>query len=270
MTLTLASLTVPSLLQRNALRKAATDAGFDILVDLPASILTRSSHAPLQALVWLTTKGPALQLSMENVTQALIGRGVPYLPTKAPAPPVGFVPAGANSFIADDTHGLELLLHRAWELSRTLPHEILHRFEHQVHQALQQVPAATEREALVKQRVGQQLFREGLMALWNGRCAISGITEPELLRASHAKPWAEATDAERLDVYNGLLLAAHLDAAFDKGLISVDEGGSIMASPRLSGHSREVLGIDQFGPITLSPAHATYLAWHRQHIFLDQ
>ena len=73
--------------------------------------------------------------------------------------------------------------------------------------------STTEREAVVKQRIGQQMFRNGLMTLWHGRCAISGLDVPELLRASHAKPWAAGTDEERLDFYNGLLLSANLDAA---------------------------------------------------------
>jgi putative restriction endonuclease len=59
------------------------------------------------------------------------------------------------------------------------------------------------------------------MEYWGGRCPITGLEQPELLRASHIKPWADcATDAERLDVFNGLLLGAHIDAAFDSALIS--------------------------------------------------
>ena len=69
------------------------------------------------------------------------------------------------------------------------------------------------------------------MTYWGGRCAITEVTEPRLLRASHIKPWAKCeTDAERLDVYNGLLLAAHLDAAFDAGLISFTDEGAILFS----------------------------------------
>lgn len=71
------------------------------------------------------------------------------------------------------------------------------------------------------QRIGQDIFREALLEFWNGRCPLTGIDEPLLLCASHIKPWADcATDAERLDVYNGLLLAANLDAAFDAGFLT--------------------------------------------------
>jgi len=32
-----------------------------------------------------------------------------------------------------------------------------------------------------------------------------------------------------LDVFNGLLLAPHLDAAFDRGMITINESGAIIA-----------------------------------------
>ena len=43
------------------------------------------------------------------------------------------------------------------------------------------------------------------MKYWRGRCPLTGITDPALLRASHIVPWEECeTDAQRLDVHNGL------------------------------------------------------------------
>jgi HNH endonuclease len=82
------------------------------------------------------------------------------------------------------------------------------------------LPQTTEAERLVIQRVGQDVFREALLDYWGGRCPLTGITEPALLRASHIRPWAGCTDEQRLDVHNGLLLSALWDAAFDRGLIS--------------------------------------------------
>jgi putative restriction endonuclease len=82
------------------------------------------------------------------------------------------------------------------------------------------MPASTEVERIAKQRIGQDIFRASLEDYWGGCCPISGIGDRALLRASHTKPWADCeTDEERLDVYNGFLLAAHLDAAFDAALI---------------------------------------------------
>jgi len=84
-----------------------------------------------------------------------------------------------------------------------------------------------------------------LLEYWEGRCAITGLDIPTLLCASHIKPWAECrTDAERLDIFNGLLLAPHFDALFDKGFITVTDAGEIDISPRLSREHRKCLGLD--------------------------
>ena len=100
------------------------------------------------------------------------------------------------------------------------------------------LPRSTEAERLTVQRIGQDIFREALMQYWNGRCTLTGITEPELLRASHIRAWADCTsDEERLDVHNGLLLSALWDAAFDRHLVSFEDDGtpkrsSSSATPR--------------------------------------
>ncbi|WP_157623012.1 HNH endonuclease [Solimonas soli] len=161
---------------------------------------------------------------------------------------------------------LVALLARARVLDRTLPDALLAEFH-----ATPTVIERTEAEALVRQRRGQELFRKGLLEYWSGRCAITGIDVPELLRASHAKPWKDATDAERLDVYNGLLLVAHLDAAYDKGLITVHPNGRVEVSRRLSPTALQVLGLDQPACIpSLKGAHSPFLEWHIAHVFADR
>ncbi|QDV39293.1 HNH endonuclease [Tautonia plasticadhaerens] len=69
------------------------------------------------------------------------------------------------------------------------------------------VADTTERRALVLSRVGQGQFRDSLMSVWGGRCAVTGLDLPVLLRASHIKPWRDSDNRERLDAYNGLLLS---------------------------------------------------------------
>jgi len=125
-------------------------------------------------------------------------------------------------------------------------------------------------ERLVIQRVGQDLFRSGLLEYWEGHCAITGLDIPALLCASHIKPWAEcSTDAERLDIFNGLLLATHLDSLFDKGFITVTDVGEIDISPCLSGKHRKLLGVDStFGVVRLAEGHKLYLQYHRTAVFL--
>jgi len=84
------------------------------------------------------------------------------------------------------------------------------------------------------------------------------------LRASHIVPWAECTDAQRLDVHNGLLLSALWDAAFDRGLISFADDGTVLASPHLSQAARTALGVTAAPPLTgLRDQHRANLALHR-------
>jgi putative restriction endonuclease len=107
------------------------------------------------------------------------------------------------------------------------------------------------------------------LAYWEGRCAITGLAVPELLRASHIKPWADcASDAERLKIWNGLLLAPQLDAAFDRGFITVGDDGAVIVSAELDAAARETLGLDE--PLrvrALHEGHREYLPWHRERVF---
>ena len=89
------------------------------------------------------------------------------------------------------------------------------------------------------------------------------------MRASHAKPWADANDAERLDPANGLPLAVHLDALFDAGLISFDSHGKMMLSPKLAQEVTALLGLS--GEMSLrnplSDRQEEYLRYHRENVF---
>jgi predicted restriction endonuclease len=135
-------------------------------------------------------------------------------------------------------------------------------FQHRI----QNLPRTTEAERLVVQRVGQNIFRDRLMNYWRGICPLTGISDPDLLRASHIIPWKSCeTDDERLDVYNGLLLSALWDAAFDKGLVTFDDAGNPEFAPTLSEAARAELRWQQ--PIPLTDQHRIRLVWHREHLF---
>jgi hypothetical protein len=75
----------------------------------------------------------------------------------------------------------------------------------------------TERKYLRAARLGQGGFRKALLEEFCGRCPITGIEKPALLRASHIKPWRTCTNAERLDPKKGMLLSVVADALFDLG-----------------------------------------------------
>lgn len=126
----------------------------------------------------------------------------------------------------------------------------------------------TVREALVQCRIGQGLFRESLLNYWRRSCAITGSTLVEILRASHIKPWRDSNNEERLDRFNGLLLAPTYDALFDEGLISFREDGESIQSPKLTSAEARTLGVNF--PVRLrriEDRHLDYLKYHRINCF---
>lgn len=105
------------------------------------------------------------------------------------------------------------------------------------------VGAATTVKRLQQARLHQQKFRNALFLRWQGACAITGVDEPLLLRASHIKPYAHSSAEECLTAHNGLLLVAGLDALFDKGFITFDERGKLVRSELLSDQAAIVFGL---------------------------
>lgn len=177
-----------------------------------------------------------------------------------------------GGFHATDFDGLAALLRRAAELSLALPNQAAHTFRERAEKSLASVSdKGTEVERLVRQRVGQDVFREALLDYWEGACAVTGLALPEVLRASHAKPWAEcASDEERLDVFNGFILVADLDALFDRGLISFDTNGAVLIAERVATDHRAALHLDERLHLRwVAPEHQHFLDWHREHVLQD-
>ena len=128
--------------------------------------------------------------------------------------------------------------------------------------------SATTRSALVDARLGQGRFRRELMRRWGSACAVTGCRVGAVLRASHCKPWRASDNSERLDSNNGLVLAANLDALFDAGLITFDEGGEMLVASVLSEQEQRALGLPE--KLMRSPGSKlrSYLTYHREHVFL--
>ena len=90
-----------------------------------------------------------------------------------------------------------------------------------------------------------------------------------ILKASHIKPWRQSVNGERLDVFNGFLLAPNVDAAFDAGYISFDEKGKIITSPFLTNvdaYSLRITSRYKIKPKKLTENHQKYLEYHRAHV----
>lgn len=127
-------------------------------------------------------------------------------------------------------------------------------------------PNVTERTGLVTTRVGQGAYRKSIIYRWDCKCAVTGFDKLEVLIASHIVPWSEATDNERLDVDNGLLLSPTYDALFDRHLISFENDGKIILSDKIDHNAYKKIGISGIERIkNLSINNHIYLGRHREH-----
>jgi hypothetical protein len=131
--------------------------------------------------------------------------------------------------------------------------------------------SATEKNALILARRGQGRFRDELVRIWGG-CAVTGCAQPQVLRASHIKPWRKCSNAERLDPDNGLLLVANLDALFDVGLVTFEDDGRVRFSKGLSAEDLQQLSLSDDLVLRrgLSARTKQHLAYHRETIYREQ
>lgn len=128
--------------------------------------------------------------------------------------------------------------------------------------------STTEKENIVKARIGQGLFRSRLFDYWKG-CAVTNCNIPWFLVASHIKPWKDANNEERTDPYNGLLLTPNFDKLFDKGYISFDIDGKIIFSHLLSSAAKQALNLSKDMHLrNVSHQHEKYLLYHQEHCLL--
>ena len=123
-----------------------------------------------------------------------------------------------------------------------------------------------DKEAILKVRVGQGLFKQRLLEK-DCSCKICGILTKDFLIASHIKPWSKSNEKEKVDINNGFLLCPNHDALFDKGYISFEDTGKIIISNELSKEDIIKLNISCGIKIELSEENKKYLKYHRDNTF---
>jgi len=261
-------------LDRSLIEKAGYDNGFEIVLDSDSTTVNlRSSLHPLRVAINMGNHDGAYSLQFSgNLNLLELKRGLNKELFRE------------NKIEAWNREMLGIVLKRAAELGISLPDGPERLYNEQLNRYLMENPdehtvfdetaksmfKGTEREQLVKQRIGQDVFRDALLKYWKGCCAISSINVPEMLRASHIKPWADCeNDSDRLNVYNGLLLSANYDALFDKGLITFDDAGLIIYSNKLTkGQIRDIGGEKYKYLCWIDKGHLPFLEWHRNYFFL--
>ncbi len=125
----------------------------------------------------------------------------------------------------------------------------------------------TEKIQLVKSRRGQGLFKANVLIV-ESACRVTGVTQVSMLRASHVKPWSKSDDREKIDGFNGLLLAPHVDHLFDKGYITFESKGEMVLSPNLNTEILDRWSIPQVLNVgSFSSEQTEYLNYHQDSVF---
>jgi putative restriction endonuclease len=129
----------------------------------------------------------------------------------------------------------------------------------------------TDRVAIIRARNGQGLFKDRVGRI-EKRCRITGVDNSAHLIASHCKPWRDATNAERLNGENGLLLTPSIDHLFDRGFIGFEDSGRLIISPVAHHPSLQRMGINttqmvNVGGFTTGQRH--FLDFHRNAVLLQ-
>lgn len=129
----------------------------------------------------------------------------------------------------------------------------------------------TTRQALIRARIGQGLFKERVAQIEHA-CRITSVNNPTHLIGSHIKPWRECDNQERLTGANGLLLTPTADHLFDRGFISFEDNGEVLISPVVDTVSLKRMGLDPERPprpLGFNTDQRHFLAHHRREIFLS-
>lgn len=145
-------------------------------------------------------------------------------------------------------------------------------WEHRLEEQIQSDPSVeeTDREALIRARCGQGLFKQRVMRIEH-RCRITGVRNLTHLIASHCKPWRDSSNEERLNGENGLLLTPSIDHLFDRGFIGFESSGELIISPVAHRPSLQRMGIETEHPVSVgafSDGQKQFLEFHRNSVLL--
>lgn len=126
----------------------------------------------------------------------------------------------------------------------------------------------TEKEIIIKSRVGQGKYREKLLEECP-YCPITMVNDERLLIASHIKPWVRSNNDEKVDPKNGFMFTPTYDKLFDRGFISFEDNGTMLVSPWLSPMNQKRLDIYNGKRIRTLPVDGReeYLLYHREFVF---
>ena len=91
-------------------------------------------------------------------------------------------------------------------------------------------PVPERRKTRRDARPNQAAFRRALLDAYGGRCAITGCDVDAALDAAHVADWRNEND-----VGAGILLRADLHRLFERGLLAIDAGFTVVDAPPFYG-----------------------------------
>ena len=118
-------------------------------------------------------------------------------------------------------------------------------------------------------RKGQDKFRAALLEEC-AFCPITMVNDERLLIASHIKPWAVSSPAEKVDPNNGFMLSPLYDALFDKGFITFTDDRHMLISNWLSPANQKRLNLKNeefYQRLPINCKRKEYLEYHRNMVF---
>ena len=129
---------------------------------------------------------------------------------------------------------------------------------------------STFREQLVRARRGQGVYRSNVL-LQETHCRVTGVSEPRHRlsgRVTSNRYWRSASDSERLDGANGLLLSPHIDHLFDEGYITFTRSQELLLVPEVRNTLLDAWGIDSGVRVgEFSREQSAYLDYHFSNVF---
>jgi hypothetical protein len=158
------------------------------------------------------------------------------------------------------------------EIDRIKPGDDLDIWEHRLEERVASDTSIgdTDREAIIRARRGQGLFKQRVMEI-ERRCRITAVDNPVHLIASHCKPWRDSSNDERLDGENGLLLTPSIDHLFDRGFIGFEDSGALIIAPVAHLPSLQRMGIETQRVVNVggfTEGQRRFLDFHRNAVLL--
>jgi putative restriction endonuclease len=135
---------------------------------------------------------------------------------------------------------------------------------------IRRLPAGLNIPIIANVRQGQDKFRKIVLSSYDEKCAITGISNAELLVAGHIVPWAFDAD-NRMNPRNGICLNRLHDKAYEDGLITIMPNLTIAYSSKLNDATKQQIKVMNGSGVFKAPGRfppdPIFLEYHRDIIF---